>query len=120
MFIAKAKFEQHMLKCPRVKNRKEQEGNDWFNKGVNLNNDGEKKLMAAYNSVTGIDPEMLLVVIGKVVRLFRKCYGEESNDYIKSTEEEKIKDLTNDHTQAYLLAEAACKANLIKEDIIYI
>ena len=39
----------------------------------------------------------------KVITIFLKKF-EEPESFILSTEEEKIEDKTNDHTQAYLLA----------------
>ena len=59
-----------------VKNKKKQEENSWFNKGVNLVNDGNDKQLGSYNSVTGIDPIALKEVIRKVVELFQKSFGE--------------------------------------------
>ena len=60
---------------------------------------------ASIASVDDISEELLVKVIRKVANLFLKTFGsEKAKCYLQSTEAEKIENLTNDHTQAYLLA----------------
>lgn len=43
MFIDAAKFEKHLLICPRIKNKKAQQESQWYSKGVNLNENEKSK-----------------------------------------------------------------------------
>lgn len=42
MFIDAAKFEKHLEICPRIKIKKQQEKEGWFNKGVNVTKDKDE------------------------------------------------------------------------------